>query len=136
MGGFKGFLFSCIISHGIGGFEDVCEDSGGESFEEEIGGLGVSLSVASLSGKFLEVGDVLGDIRPSHMAFFKGDPSSLLFVGVLELGFKFIEELGPYNGEVVLDSVESVDPDSHVSDPSCDFVSFDKGEGKGDLFDW
>ena len=31
---FQGFLFSCIISHGIGGFEDVHEDSGRESFEE------------------------------------------------------------------------------------------------------
>ena len=28
LGGLKGFLFSCIISHGIGGSEDVCEDSG------------------------------------------------------------------------------------------------------------
>ena len=34
LGGFEGLLFSCVISHSIGGFEDVCEDSSGKSFEE------------------------------------------------------------------------------------------------------
>jgi hypothetical protein len=59
----------------------------------------------------------------------------LQFVEVLELGFEFIEELGPYDRIVVLYSVQGVKPVSHVSDPSCNFISFDKGEGKGDLFD-
>ena len=89
-----------------------------------------------MSGELFEIGDVLGDVGPSHAASFEGNSSSLLFVGILKLGFKFVEELGPYDGEVVLDSVESVDPYPHVSDPSCDLISFDKGEGEGDFFDW
>ena len=136
MGGFEGLLFSCVISHGIGGFEDVCEDSGWEFFEEQVGGFSVSLGVSSLSGEFFEIGDVLRDIGPSHSALLEGDPSSLLLIGILELSFEFIKELGPDDREVVLDLVEPVNPYSHVSDPSCHFVSFDKGESKGDLFDW
>ena len=89
-----------------------------------------------MSSVFFEVGDILSDVRPSHAALFEGDSSLLLLVWILELSFKFIEELGPDNGEVVVDKVESVNPYSHVPDPSCNFVSLDKGEGKGDFFDW
>ena len=136
MSGFEGFLFSCVVSHGIGGFEDVCEDSGGESFEEQVGGFGIPLGVSGLSGKLFEIGDILSDVGPPHATLLEGDSSSLLLIGVLELGLKLVEELGPDDGEVVVDSIESVNPDTHVSYPSGNFVSFDKGEGKGDFLDW
>ena len=35
-----------------------------------------------------------------------------------------------------MDMIESVNPGAHVFNPSGDFISFDKCEGKGDLFDW
>ena len=60
----------------------------------------------------------------------------LLFVEVLELSFELVEELSPYDGEVVMNVVESIDPRSHVSDPSSDLISFDKGEGESDFLDW
>ena len=136
MSGFKGFLFSCIISHGIGGFEDICEDSSGESFEEQISGFSVSLSVSSLSSELFKISNVLGNVGPLHVTLFEGGSSLLLLIRVLELGFKLIEELGSDDGEVVVDLVKSIDPYSHVSDPSCDFISFDKGEGESNLLDW
>ena len=94
------------------------------------------MCVSSLSGELLEVSNVLGNIRPLHTALFKGNSSLLLLVGILELGFEFIEELGPDDREVIVDSVKSINPYSHVSDSSCDFISFDKGEGESNLLDW
>ena len=135
LGSLKGLLFSCIISHSIGGFKDVCKDSCRESFEEEISGFSIFLGIASLSGVFFKVSDVLSNIRPLHVTLFKGNSSSLLLVRVLELGFKFIKELSPDDGEIVLDLVKSVNPDPHISDPSGNFISFDKGEGEGDFLD-
>ena len=72
---------------------------------------------------------------PLHAAFFKGDSGSLLLIEVLKLGFELVEELDPYDREVLVDVIESVDPSAHIFDPSSNFVSFDKGEGKCDLFD-
>ena len=77
------------------GFKDVCENSGWESLEEEIGSFSISLGVSGLSGIFFEISNVLHDVRPLHATVFKSDLSSLLLVWILELGFKFIEELGP-----------------------------------------
>ena len=34
-----------------------------------------------------------------------------------------------------MDVIESVNPGAHVLDPSSNFISFDKGEGKGNFLD-
>ena len=60
----------------------------------------------------------------------------LLFIEVLKLGFELVKKLGPYNREVLIDVIESINLGAHVFDPSGDFISFDKGEGKGDFLDW
>ena len=70
---------------------------------------------------------------PLHVALVKSHSGLLLFVKVLKLGFELIEKLGPYDREVLMDVVKSVNPHAHVFDPSSDFISFDKGEGKGDF---
>ena len=66
----------------------------------------------------------------THAAFVECHSGSLLFVEILKLGFELVEELCLYVGEVLVDAIESIDPGTHVFDPSGDFVSFDKGEGK------
>ena len=73
---------------------------------------------------------------PLHVAFVKSYSGTLLFIEVLKLGFELVKELGPYNREVLIDVIESVNPGAHVLDPSGNFISFDKGEGKGNCFDW
>ena len=35
-----------------------------------------------------------------------------------------------------MDSIKPIDPNSHVSNPSGNLISFNKGEHKGNLFDW
>ena len=136
MGSLKGLLFSGIVSDCIRGFENVGEDSGWKSLEEKVGGFSISLGVSSLSGIFLKVSDVLCDVGPPHLTAFECNSSLLLFVWVLKLGFKFIKELCPYDWEVILNSVESIDPNSHVSNPSSNLISFDKGEGEGNFLNW
>ena len=73
---------------------------------------------------------------PLHAALVESHSGMLLFIEVLKLGFKLIKELGPYDREVLMDVIESVNPGAYVFDPSGNFVSFDKGEGKGSLLDW
>ena len=73
---------------------------------------------------------------PLHAALVKSHSSTLLFIEVLKLGFELVKELGPYDREVLIDVVKSIDPGAHVLNPSGDFISFDKGEGKGNLLDW
>ena len=72
---------------------------------------------------------------PLHGAFVEHHSCLLLFVKVLELSFKLIEELSPYDREVLVDMVQSINPGAHVFNPSGNFISFDKGEGKGDFLD-
>ena len=72
----------------------------------------------------------------AHAALLECHPGLLLFIEVLKLGFEFIKELGPYDREVLIDVIESINPRAHVFDPSSNFISFDKGEGKGDFLDW
>ena len=73
---------------------------------------------------------------PLHAALVESHSSTLLLVEVLKLGFELVEELGPYDREVLMDMIESVNPCAHVFDPSSNLVSFDKGEGKGNFLDW
>ena len=73
---------------------------------------------------------------PLHAALVKRHPCLLLFIKVLELSFKLIEELSPYDREVLVDMIQSVNPGAYVFNPSGDFISFDKGEGKGNFLDW
>ena len=129
-------MFGIFVSLSVQRFEYICQYSGGQSFEEQVGGFSVSLGVSSLSSILFKVGYILGDVGPLHVAFVKCHSCSLLFIEVLELSFKLIEELSPYDREVLMDMIESVNPGAHVFNPSGDFISFDKGEGKGDLFDW
>ena len=75
-------------------------------------------------------------MRPLHAALVEHHSGLLLFVKVLKLGFKLIEELSLYDREVLMDVIESINLGAHVFDPSSNFVSFDKGEGKSNLFDW
>ena len=96
----------------------------------------ISLGVSSLSSIFFKVGYVLGDMWPLHAAFVESHSSMLLLIEVLKLGFKLIKELGPYDREVLIDVVKSVNLCAHVFDPSGDFISLDKGEGKGNFLDW
>ena len=135
MSGVDCFLFGNFVSLSIQRFEYICQYSGGKSFEEQIGGFGISLCVSSLSSIFFKVGYVLGDMWPLHAALIKCHSGSLLFIEVLKLGFELVKELSPYDREVLIDVVKSVDPGAHVFDPPGNFISFDKGEGKCDFFD-
>ena len=66
---------------------------------------------------------------PLHLAFVESHSGMLLFIEVLKLGFELVKKLGPYNREVLIDVIESINPGAHIFDPSGDFISFDKGEG-------
>ena len=136
MSGIDSFLFGIFISLSIWRFEYICQYSGGQSFEEQVSGFSVSLSISGLSSIFFKVGYILGDVGPLHVALVECHSGLLLFVEVLELGFKFIKELSPYNREVLMDMIESINPGAHVFDPSGNFISLDKGEGKGNFLDW
>ena len=56
------------------------------------------------------------------------------FGGVLESFEESGKEADPYEWYVVCLGVEAIKPVSNLSGPRCDLFSFDKGEGKGDLF--
>jgi hypothetical protein len=53
----------------------------------------------------------------------------------LELISKFVYKLVPYVGDVISDGVEPVNPDSHITYPSFNVWSFDKGESDSDFSD-
>ena len=73
---------------------------------------------------------------PLHAALVESHSGTLLIIEVLKLGFELVEELGPYDREVLMDVIESINPCAHVFDPSGNLISFDKGEGKGNFLDW
>jgi hypothetical protein len=68
-----------------------------------------------------------------HLEFAQFGLSVLGFEGILESCGEGVFEDVPNDREVVVDDVEGVQPVAHVAFPSCDLVSFQKGEGDGDL---
>jgi hypothetical protein len=83
-----------------------------------------------MTGKFLELGDILVDFPWFHGQLFKLDSRTIGSLGVLELVFEFRQEVVPYGWDVLGIRVECFYPVSHVARPSSNFWSLDEGEGE------
>jgi hypothetical protein len=76
---------------------------------------------------------VLVDMGEVHLEFALFGLSILGFEGILESCGESVFEDVPDDREVVVDDVKGVQPVAHVVFPSCNLVSFQKGEGDGNL---
>jgi len=68
----------------------------------------VPLDVTGIAAEFFESRDVVVDLWELHMAVFKLCSGPILFLGVLVLFRKFVQELIPYVWNVVVDQVKGI----------------------------